>query len=150
MKNDPDSGTERLRGRILAIDYGSRRVGLALSDPLGIISQGAGTLANSPSPAGTISALVIEKEVRKVIVGMPYAPDGGKGQKAREVDEFIGALRTMVAVPVEPWDESFTTVEAQRLLLAGGMKRGQRREKERIDEMAARVLLQDYLDSSGR
>jgi putative Holliday junction resolvase len=137
-----------MKGRILAVDYGSRRVGLAMSDPLGIISQGAGVIENNPSLTGKIAGIIREQDVRKVIVGVPYAPDGGKGSKALEIDQFIASLQMVVNVPVETRDESLTTVEAQRILREGGMKKKQRRRKEHVDEMSARLLLQDYLDTS--
>jgi putative Holliday junction resolvase len=78
---------------------------------------------------------------------MPYAPDGGRGKKGEEVDRFVAELRGAVSVPVETWDESFTSVNAQRAFIAGGMKRKQRQQKGRVDEMAARLLLEDYLES---
>jgi putative holliday junction resolvase len=134
-------------GRILGIDYGSRRVGLAISDPLQMIAQGAGTTENTPDLADRIATLALEQSVVAVVVGMPYGPDGEIGPKAREVESFIAALRAVLRVPVDTWDESYTSVEAARLLVAGGMKQKERREKGRVDEMAARLLLQEFLDS---
>jgi len=136
-----------LPGRILGIDYGSRRVGLALSDPLGVIAQGAGTIENTPDLVQRIARLAAEQEVAGLVVGMPYGPDGQMLGKAVEVQGFVRALQAAVAVPVETWDESFTSVEAHRAFLAGGMKKKARQEKGRVDEMAARLLLQEYLDS---
>jgi putative Holliday junction resolvase len=85
--------------------------------------------------------------VALVVVGVPYAPDGGTGGKAREVLEFVERLRPAVGVPVELWDESRTTVDAHRLLRESGMRPKRRREKGRVDEMAARLLLQEFIDS---
>ncbi len=133
-------------GRIMAIDYGAKRVGVAMTDPLRIIAQGAGTLPNDQQLLETLARMVREQDVISVVVGMPYAPDGGLGTKGKEVAEFVAVLRQVVAVPVETWDESFSTVEAHRALRAGGMKRKQRQQRLRIDEMAARLLLQDYLE----
>jgi putative Holliday junction resolvase len=135
------------QGRVLGIDYGSVRIGIALADPLRILASGAGTLENDDRAVGRIADLVVAQEVRLIVVGMPYAPDGGKGEKAREVEQFIERLRIQVRVPVETWDESFTSVNAQRVLREGGMKKKQRRERSRVDEMAARLLLQEYLES---
>jgi putative pre-16S rRNA nuclease len=135
------------QGRVLGIDYGSVRIGMALTDPLRILASGAGTLENDLLAPERIATLVAAQEVRLIVVGIPYAPDGGKGEKAKEVDRFIERLRPLVQVPIETWDESFTSVNARNLLRTGGLKRKQRREKHRVDEMAARLLLQEYLDS---
>jgi putative Holliday junction resolvase len=133
-------------GRILAIDYGSVRIGLAVCDPLRVTTRGAGTI---PNDAGLITRLVLlasAEGVVEIVVGMPYAPDGGLGAKGEEVKRFIDRLEAAVEVPVRTWDESQTTVAAHRRMRDGGMKRKQRQEKGRVDEMAARVLLEEYLE----
>jgi len=135
------------QGRVLGIDYGSVRIGMALTDPLRILASGAGTLDNDVQALRKIADLIVAQGVRLIVVGMPYAPDGGKGEKAREVDRFIEGLRPLVQVPIETWDESFTSVNAREVLREGGLRKKQRRERHRIDEMAARLLLQEYLDS---
>ena len=142
MTGSPDTG------RVMAIDYGTRRVGVAVSDPSRILASGRGTLDNTPALLDGLRAIAGAEEVVLIVVGMPYAPDGGKGKKGEEVEEFIGRLRGAVNVPVESWDESFTSVQAHRAFLDGGMKKKQRREKGRVDEMAARLLLQEYLENS--
>ena len=134
------------RGRVMGIDYGTRRVGVAVSDPLGIIAGGAGTLANDASLLQRLAEIVQEQEVVQVVVGMPYAPDGGKGAKAAEVEAFIEQLRGHVCVGIDTWDESFTSVDAHRAFVETGMKRKKRRQKPRVDEMAARLMLQEYLN----
>ncbi len=136
------------QGRILGIDYGSVRIGLALTDPLRILASGAGTIDNNAGAAATIARLVASEGVSLIVVGMPYAPDGGKGSKAVEVDAFVERLRLLVHVPIETWDESFTSVRAQQALREGGARKKQRRERHRIDEMAARLLLQEYLQGT--
>lgn len=135
------------QGRILALDYGSKRVGLALSDPLQILATGAGVLESGP---GLIDALrqIVERElVVGVVVGMPYAPDGGLGAKGAEVEKFVRALRHVLSVPVDTWDESHSSRDAVRTMIGSGVKRKKRREKARVDEMAARLFLQEYLDN---
>ncbi len=134
-------------GRVMGIDYGSRRVGIAVSDPLRIITRGLGALENTPGLPGMIAARVREEQVVLIVVGMPFAPDGGLGARGEEVGRFIEALRAQVQVPVEIWDESFTSVDARQAFIAGGMKKRKRQEKGRVDEMAARLLLQDYLEN---
>ena len=110
-----------MMGRALGIDYGSRRVGLALSDPLRIIASGAGVLQNTPSLIKTLARFVEENQVVAIVVGMPYAPDGGIGKKGEEVGLFIQRLHDAVTVPVTTWDESYTTVDAGATLRKGGM-----------------------------
>lgn len=134
-------------GRVLGIDYGSRRVGLALSDPLRVIAQGAGTLDNDAALIDRLAALIAEQGITLIIVGMPYAANGGKGAKAVEIDRFIDRLKRSVHVAVETWDESYSSVAAHRVFIEGGMKRKKRQEKSRVDEMAARILLQEFLEN---
>ena len=137
-------------GRVLGIDYGSRRVGVAVSDPLQMLAGGVGRLANDSTLLDKLAAIVHEQEASLVVVGMPYAPDGGKGAKALEVEAFIGLLRAKIRVPIETWDESFTTAEAHQAFREGGMRRKQRAAKGKVDEMAARLLLQGFLDENGK
>jgi putative Holliday junction resolvase len=135
-------------GRVLAIDYGSKRVGIAVSDPMRIIAQGVTTLDSDSRLIENIAALLREHEVALVLVGMPYSADGGKGAKALEVERFIDELKKVVAIQIDTWDESCTSVNAQRAFIDGGMKRKKRQEKKRVDEMAARLMLQEYLDTT--
>ncbi len=134
-------------GRILALDYGTKRVGVALSDPLRILASGVGTWANDGVLLPALTKIVQEEQVSLIVVGMPYAPDGGKGTKAKEVEAFMERLSHVVAVPLTTWDESHTSVEAHAAFRAGGMKKKQRRDRAAVDTMAARILLQQYLDA---
>lgn len=133
-------------GRILAIDYGSKRVGVAVSDPLRVIAQGVTTLDNDEELLPKLGALIREQEATCIVVGMPYSADGGKGTKALEVEQFIGRLRKASDVRIDTWDESYSSVNAHRVFVETGMKRKKRQEKRRADEMAARLMLQEYLD----
>lgn len=139
MRNDP--------GRVLALDYGTKRVGVAMSDPLQVLASGVGTWANDGALLPSLAKLVRDEAVVLIVVGMPYAPDGGTGTKAREVEAFIGRLRGVVDVPLATWDESYTSVDAHRAFREGGMKKKQRRDRAAVDTMAARILLQQYLDA---
>jgi putative holliday junction resolvase len=134
-------------GRVLALDYGTKRVGVAMSDPLRILASGVGTWANDGALVPALVKLIGEEHVALIVVGMPYAPDGGKGAKAKEVDAFIERLTRATDVPVTTWDESYTSVEAHEAFRAGGMKKKQRRDRASVDTMAARILLQQYLDA---
>ncbi len=138
-------------GRILSIDYGTKRVGVAVSDPMRIIAQGVTTLDNDHNLLLKLKALVMEQEATCIVVGMPYGADGGKGSKAMEVDRFIEKLAKTIDVKIDTWDESYSSVNAHRAFVDIGMKRKKRQEKKRVDEMAARLMLQEYLDhhSSG-
>jgi putative Holliday junction resolvase len=140
-------GPDGVPGRLLAVDYGSERIGLAISDPLRVIAGGAGMILNNEHALQEIGERVREHRIVKIIVGMPYLHDGSKGTKAKEVDDFIARLKQVVGIPVETWDESFTSVRAKQAHIDGGMRRRERRNRGRVDEMAARLLLQDYLDA---
>ena len=134
-------------GRVLALDYGAKRVGVAMSDPLQILASGVGTWANDAGLLTAIAKHVQDEMVVLIVVGMPYAPDGGKGTKAREVEAFMERLRGVVQVPLTTWDESYTSVEAHQAFRGGGMKKKQRRDRAGVDTMAARILLQQFLDA---
>ena len=90
--------------------------------------------------------MLFRSDVVCVVVGMPYAPDGGKGAKGAEVETFVEELRKRVPVVIDTWDESFSSVDAHRTFVETGMKRKKRRQKPRVDEMAARLMLQEYLN----
>jgi putative Holliday junction resolvase len=136
-------------GRILAIDYGERRVGVAVSDPLRIIARGAGTLENTRDLLDRLGAIVRMEGVTLIVVGIPYAPDGGLGKKGNEVTAFIERLKNALGLPVVTWDESHTSRQARRLLKETG-KRRKFRERVTVDEMAARLLLQEFLERAGQ
>ena len=129
--NEADDGGQD--GRILAIDYGSVRVGLAISDPLGIIAQGAGVLKNNNDLLGQLAEMVAERNISLILVGMPYRSDGSKSKKALEIDIFSAELKRVVTIPIKTQDESFTSVEAGRIHINAGMKKKQRREKGRVE-----------------
>jgi putative Holliday junction resolvase len=118
-----------------------------MSDPLRVLAGGVGTWENDAALPVKIAKLVAVEAVVLVVVGMPYAPDGGKGTKAKEVEAFMARLTTVVQVPLTTWDESYTSVEAHRVFREGGMKKKQRRERASVDTMAARILLQQFLDA---
>jgi putative Holliday junction resolvase len=137
----------RTAGRVLGIDYGHKRVGVAVSDPLRIIAQGIGTIKNDADLMQQLQSIRDEYEVALAVVGMPLGPENEKGRKALEIEAFIRRLVGVLDVPVDTWDESFSSVEAQRILVASGMKKKRRRKKGEVDVMAARVILQEYLDA---
>jgi putative holliday junction resolvase len=129
----------------LAIDYGERRVGIAVSDPMGCIAIGLDTLENGPDLLARIRALVAERMVGRIVVGLPLTLKGDVGDIATLVLAFVEKLRAAVEVPVETLDERFTSSIATQTMKDLGLGKKKRREKGRVDEIAAILLLQDYL-----
>ncbi len=135
--------------RILALDVGERRVGVALSDPSGTVAQPLMAFERRGWEAdlARIAELVRSHGVRLVVVGYPYTLRKERGVQAQRVDRFIARLRRAVAAEVVPCDERLTTAAAERALLAGGVRRARRRGLR--DALAAALLLQGYLDRGG-
>lgn len=134
--------------RALALDLGSRRIGVAVSDGLGILASPRTTVVRSGDRAvdhRRIAELVTEEEAATVVVGLPRSLDGSLGPAARQVLEEVEELRAVLRVPVVTHDERFTTVTAHDQLRAAGM-RGRRRAAV-VDQQAAAVLLQSWLDA---
>ncbi|MEI7907905.1 MAG: Holliday junction resolvase RuvX [Bacteroidota bacterium] len=137
--------------RILGIDYGTVRIGLSVSDPLKIIAQGLKTIRNDANSLLEISAVIAQQNIEKIIVGNPLNLKGEVGTKAEEVNEFVKKLKETTTVEVMLLDERFTSVMAQRAIISMGTKKKQRENnKGKVDEVAAAILLQGYLDSQKR
>lgn len=135
--------------RILGIDYGSVRVGLSISDPLGIIAQPFETFKNDASLFFNLGKVSLREHVTLIVVGMPFNLKGQKAQKAEEVQKFIDQLKKELSIEILTWDERFTTTIAHQTMIAMGTKKKERQKKDgRIDAMAAAVMLQGYLDST--
>jgi putative Holliday junction resolvase len=134
--------------RVLGIDHGQARIGLALSDPMGLLASPFQVLERRrrlKQDLKVIAGIVEEHAVLAIVVGMPFEMSGEAGKKAAEVRQFIRNLKTHVSVPVHEWDERLTTVAADRAL--DTMKVRGKRRKELVDQMAAAVILQGYLDA---
>ncbi|MFO1497529.1 MAG: Holliday junction resolvase RuvX [Verrucomicrobiota bacterium] len=133
--------------RVLAIDHGTKRIGLALSDELGIVAQPFDTLAAAPFDRflTRLKAILKEKQVELVLVGMPRNMDGSYGPAALKVQEFVAVLKDALPVAIQTWDERLTSTQANRYLLQADLSRTERRSK--VDKTAAAILLQSYLDS---
>ncbi len=133
--------------RILALDHGTRRIGVAVSDELKMLAHPVEYIPAEPfaSFLTRLKELLMEKEVEMVLVGMPRNMNGSYGPAALKVQEFVAALNTAVTVPIKTWDERLTSVQANRFLAEGKVRRDDRRKK--VDQMAAAILLQSYLDS---
>ncbi len=132
--------------RYLGIDFGTKRLGLAISDEMGIIAGKYGTL-DSRGIKNDLSRIkdIIEKEgVQTVIVGYPRNMDGSSGDSAGKVEAFVKGLREIVDIPIETWDERLSSVSAEKLLIKGDVRRKKR--KKVIDQVSAVIILQNYLD----
>jgi putative pre-16S rRNA nuclease len=133
--------------RILALDHGTKRIGIALSDELKMIAQPLEYVLTEPIADFFIrlKEIIREKEVELILIGMPRNMDGSYGPAALKVQEFIAVLKDKVAIPIQTWDERLTSAQAQRFLIQGGVRRQDRKQK--VDKTAAAILLQSYLDS---
>ncbi|MBA3832747.1 MAG: Holliday junction resolvase RuvX [Chthoniobacterales bacterium] len=133
--------------RIMGIDYGTARIGVALSDELQLLAHPAETIAVAKiaNPAARIAALVQEKNVERIVVGLPRHMNGSVGASAEEARAFAEKLKALVACEVQTWDERLSTVAAHRALQEAG--KTSRQTRGYIDQVAAQMLLQSYLDS---
>jgi putative holliday junction resolvase len=133
--------------RILALDVGKRRIGVALSDELGITAQGLATIqrTNQREDFAVISRLVSEKNVRLILVGNPINMNGTEGRQAEWVRQFAEGLGARSGVEVKLWDERLTSVEAGRVLRQSGVSIEKRARA--VDRLSAVILLQSYMDS---
>jgi putative pre-16S rRNA nuclease len=133
--------------RILAIDYGSKRMGIAISDNLKLIAQPLEFIPAAPFAdfLERLKQLLREQQVELVVVGMPRNLDGSYGPAALRVQDFAAALKGALTVPIQTWDERLTSAQANRLLIQAGHRRKERKQK--VDQTAAAILLQSYLDS---
>lgn len=132
-------------GRILAVDWGERRIGLALSDPGGVIATGLDTLEvrSADEALARVADLAREREVARVVVGLPLLMSGERGEAARAASAFADRLRERCGLPVETYDERLTSALSERRLHELGVRTGH--HKERVDQGAAVALLESYL-----
>ena len=135
-------------GRILSIDYGKKRTGLAVTDPLQIIAGGLSTI-ETKDLFDFLSAYVVREGVERIVIGKPTQPDGQPSENLVRVENFVNRWRKACPeVPIEYYDERFTSVLAHRAILEGGVKKKTRREnKGLVDEVSATIILQDYMNS---
>ena len=133
--------------RILSIDYGKKRTGLAVTDPLQMICGGLATVPTSE--LFKFLQTYMEKEpVERIVIGEPKQPNGMPSENMARVQQFVNRWRKAVPhVPIEFYDERFTSVLAHKTMLDGGLKKKARRDKALIDEISATIILQSYLES---
>ena len=134
--------------RILALDHGTKRIGVAVSDETKTIAQPLEYILAEPFAPflERLKKILVEKEIDLILIGQPRNMDGSYGPAALKVQDFVAALRGALTVPLKTWDERLTSVQANRFLLEGNVSREKRKEK--VDKMAAAILLQSYLDSA--
>jgi putative Holliday junction resolvase len=133
--------------RTLGLDYGTKTIGVAASDALGLTAQTVTTIRRTSLKAdlAALKELVNEYEAERFVVGLPLNMDGSEGPRAEATRKFVDALTQALGLPVELWDERLSTVAAQRTLLEADVSRAKRREV--IDQMAAQFILQGWLDA---
>ncbi len=141
---DPEHLRKVASGRILGIDFGMKRIGLALSDPLQMLASSYKTLWNEKKVVNDICEIVDQNQIKAIVIGQPLHMSGDAGQMTDKVYKFAEKLDSHVEAPIFLWDERWTTVSAEKLLIETGMSPSRNRDK--IDQLAAAYLLQGFLD----
>jgi putative Holliday junction resolvase len=129
--------------RILGLDVGSKRIGVAVSDALKITAQGLETVQRGDMAA--LESVIKENDVVEIVVGLPLNMDGTKGQRAEDAERFAEGLKEKFSLPVKMWDERLSTASAERFMIKGDLSRAKR--KKLNDRAAAQIILQSYLDA---
>jgi putative Holliday junction resolvase len=126
--------------RVLGIDHGTKRIGIALSDPSGMIAQPLEFIPAEPFAQflSRLKEILREKEVEMIVVGMPRNMDGSYGPAAAKVQEFVAVLKENIVIPIRTWDERLTSAQANRFLIEANVRRQDRKEK--VDKAAAAIL----------
>lgn len=131
--------------RILSIDYGQKRTGLAVTDPLQLIAGGLATVSTSEL-FDWLKAYLAKEPVERIIIGEPKQPNGQPSENLARVQQFVNRWKkAMPEVPIEYYDERFTSVLAHQVMIDGGLKKKARRDKALVDEISATIILEDYL-----
>ena len=133
--------------RILSIDYGKKRTGLAVTDPLQIIAGGLATVVTSEL-FDYLKAYIAREQVEMIVIGEPRQPNGEPSENLARVQQFVNRWRKAVPeVPIQYFDERFTSVLAHQAMLDGGLKKKARQNKGLVDEISATIILEDYMRS---
>lgn len=134
-------------GRILSIDYGKKRTGLAVSDPLQLIAGGLATVATHEL-FDFLTRYVTREPVERIVIGEPRQPNGQPSENMERVRQFVNRWRKQRPdIPIEYYDERFTSVLAHQAILAGGLHKKARQDKALVDEISATIILEDYMRS---
>lgn len=133
--------------RILSVDYGKKRTGLAVTDPLQLIAGGLATVATSEL-FDYLLQYIAREPVERIVIGEPRQPNGQPSENLSRVQQFVNRWRKAVPqVPIEFYDERFTSVLAHQAMMAGGLKKKARQDKALVDEISATIILEDYMRS---
>jgi putative Holliday junction resolvase len=136
--------------RILSIDYGKKRTGLAVTDPLQLIAGGLATVSTS-GLFDFLQEYISREEVERIVIGEPRQPNGQPSENLARVQQFVNRWHKAVPqIPIELYDERFTSVLAHQAMLDGGLRKKARQDKALVDEISATILLQDYMRSRMR
>ncbi len=146
----PDEKQGKASGRIISLDVGTKTIGVAVSDELGITANGVCTIRreNEKKDLSRLRDVIGRYSPREILVGIPYSQDGSLGSRAKSIRRFSERIEDSLGLPVKCWDESFSTRAAERALIEAGM--GRKKRKTVIDKMAATVILEEYLMSGIR
>lgn len=142
-----DRCDNRIMGRILAIDYGRKRTGIAVSDPLQLIANGLTTVPTHQLLTYILD-YVAHEQVERILVGLPKQMNNEASESMKYIEPFVRSLKKKLPeMPIEYVDERFTSVLAHHAMLEGGLKKKDRRDKALVDEISATIILRDYLES---
>lgn len=134
-------------GRILSIDYGKKRTGIAVSDPLQLIAGGLATVSTHEL-FDYLQSYIAREQVERIVIGEPLQPNGQPSENLQRVQQFVNRWRKAVPqIPIEYYDERFTSVLAHQAMLDAGLKKKTRQDKALVDEISATIILEDYLRS---
>ncbi|MBO5204896.1 MAG: Holliday junction resolvase RuvX [Prevotella sp.] len=135
--------------RILSIDYGKKRTGIAVTDPLQIVAGGLVTVATH-TLFDFLKDYVSREQVERIVIGKPMQPNGQPSENFQRVEQFVNRWRkAMPEIPIEYYDERFTSVLAHQAMIDGGLRKKARQDKALVDEISATIILQDYMRSRG-
>lgn len=132
--------------RVLSIDYGKKRTGVAVTDPLQIIAGGLVTVATSEL-YDFLVAYIAKEEVERIVIGKPMQTNGKESENLGRVEQFCNRWRKNQSIPIEYYDERYTSVLAHRTMIEAGLKKKDRANKELVDEISATIILQDWMRS---
>lgn len=134
--------------KTLALDIGTKTIGVAVSDELGITANGLGVIkrAGERRDLNSLAVFINEHKPECVVVGIPFNSDGSLGERAEAIKSFSGRISELFSIKTVLWDESFSTSRAEDVLIGGGM--GRKKRKKVVDKVAAVVILREYLDST--
>lgn len=136
--------------RILSIDYGKKRTGIAVTDPLQIVAGGLVTVATH-TLFDFLKDYVSREQVERIVIGKPMQPNGQPSENFQRVEQFVNRWRkAMPEIPIEYYDERFTSVLAHQAMIDGGLRKKARQDKALVDEISATIILQDYMRSRGK